>query len=48
VWTFGEVVGPTRLGAHSLPTAETLIIIQPNYGPWIGYFDLVDRAQLCI
>jgi len=35
-------------GAHSLPTAETLVITQPNYVPWIGYFDLIDRAQLCI
>ncbi len=35
-------------GAHSLPTAETLVITQPDYIPWIGYFDLIDRAQLCI
>jgi hypothetical protein len=30
------------------PRAETLVIIQPNYIPWIGYFDLIDRAELCV
>jgi hypothetical protein len=30
------------------PRVETLVILQPNYIPWLGTFDLIDRADLCV